>query len=937
MRMKMNDLKEIEDCGKRAYFKSLNLSTSSSKGLNYKLTSCLRSVLSEFPIPFSGKLSDVELRIDEALSEESNEGLFYTKKHKELTVELYAKRLYEYLIFEKRKPIRRNVTEKIIINDVEIVVSADLIFENISPSGDKQIEIVKMKKGKPSLTQGIKTQNYKGDDLELASLALLGRKLYPKESIFSSLYYLRHNQEKGNKVLPFELFKNTTSHDFYLSGDIGEIESRLDEATKILTNPDSVNEEPCSIDDCDECKFYAICNYSQTEQLEELKEEKSKIEGKSKIEFTENQEKVVKFKEGFARVNAGAGSGKTTVIANRVVELLKNGTPPEEILMITFTNKGAEEMREKIRFFCDMFGVSKEKVKSIPIQTFNAWGGKVVNDKYKELSFTKEPRLIDTVEQVDIVIDLLKKREEVRDYRISSGIPELNFRNPLFKMFRSKGAVLELLDIFDCMSMANIPIDIEEFTLDTEKALVIEFGELKNDTIKGLVRKEKEESIEAIYELYLEYKELLTSKNLIEYNDQINLLIKLIWDNPETLLDYQYQHIMIDEFQDSSREQVDIMSELIDRDIFKSFMVIGDDAQTIFGFRNASSDIMLNLKAEIPEIEDIMLGENFRSTPEIITIANQLNKKHVKIIEKEMIPVKSSGATPRLTRFFNKVDEYEHIGKNIMSLINSGEKKPSDIAVISRTNRELYQIRDILSELGIPAYIDMPEEVLKNRNVLVAINLVNLFSGEDVQMPLFEYLCANGKIDIYTKKDIEETVLEYQTRFLTKLEEIREGEDVTLNLKKFYFSLLESFGKDDYVYNQFIKKLKSKEGYGWAELSSYIKKLVEYEDNGTVRKDKKYEAVTLITAHSSKGKEYDTVFASITNYSETRGETSDERRLLFVVITRAMNELYLSTTSKYQKTKDKVVDHHFFKELKDTSIITETIGEPETKKGKYVS
>ena len=353
---------------------------------------------------------------------------------------------------------------------------------------------------------------------------------------------------------------------------------------------------------------------------------------------------------------------------------------------------------------------------------------------------------------------------------------------------------------------------------------------------------------------------------------------------------------------------------------------------SIFGFRNTSQENILNFHLMFNGVKDIEIIENFRSTPEIVALANALNDLNKNKIDKELISGAKHGDIPMLVSFNDFDMEYEYIAKKIKELMK--EYNPEDFAVIARTKYELFEIEKYLKQENIPYIMDIPEPLLNNTNIHIAKSLITFIDNPEITQGIFEYLfiITEGFKDM-EEKEIQEMIKEEietikeiidNTDYIENEEEINELQnEVKLDL---FFNMLDLI--DDEDLNKFLEELKEN-NYNFKALKDYLYKFIEYEDNKTIEKnEEKYKAVTLTTAHTSKGKEFPIVFNTISKYSAERGNDKsieEERRLLFVSITRAKEKLFI--THQIEK------ENSFNKSYKDYPKELASTGECITGKG----
>ena len=859
---KASDLIQKENCNRRYYFDSLGITTIKDK--NYYLSIAIKKAVKE---------GDSSINFIDSLLDDK----YFTPLSKKHEVELLSNQLdryFRYLKANKAKKISNEVTQDINIKGKLVTVSCDLILEY--PESE-YVEIVKLKRSEPKLSYAArKSMNKPENSLELFLLYLLGKYLYPNKKVAASFHHMASKNDKNGFLLEYEskrgynlISRDENTKEGYMT--IDNVERLIEDNSKDTT---------LDTNNCQICSYKNICNYKKPQELE-LQKLTHINKAKNIFTLTKTQHSAINFEDGIVRINAGAGSGKTTIIALRVVELIDRGYEPEDILLITFTNKGAQEMKEKISYWLKEEGIEIDENR-FNITTFNSWGDKVIKDNYKLLGFTEIPRLIEKVEKYDILFDILSKHKELEG---------CDYKNPLLNFRYSKGVVVQLENIFNYMKVCFVTLP---------------------EQLKDAV---SEENIDEVLAMYKEYNNILKKKNLIEYQDQINLIMGFIDEEHEALDAYNYKHLIIDEFQDSDKMQMDLIVYLTNKSKFKSLMIVGDDSQSIYAFRNTSQENILSFHKYFKDVKDINMVENFRSTPEIIALANSLDKLNKKRIDKKLISGLPSGKIPLLKTFINSSDEYEFISSKIKELLKN--RNPEDIAVIARTKMELFDLEEYLKELNIPYVIDVPEPLLNDSNIHIAKSLLQFLQNTDITQGLLEYLyIVNNKFKGLTKEEI--TTLINDTADEIKDEILLAEEDI--RVKKF-FKMLEII--DDDVFQKFLEDIKMRE-FTFPELYDYLTKFITYEDNKTLDKDNnRYRAITLTTAHTSKGKEFDVVFVTLSKFKADSNEDKDideERRVVYVSITRAKEELFITSTKiSIQQHK---LDNRFVDEIRETNKVS---------------
>lgn len=832
--MNDKDIIDLNQC-KQLYFLN-KINVQSKKELSYALKVAIGESIKnkKYDIAFLNSLLD--------------DSLFISEDAKKEEINVLSKKLERYMNFLNSRTIEmHNISREIVVNGVPIVIKADLVIKHCH-----FIEIVKIKRTAPKLSMKARiAENLPKNNMELYLLWLLGEELIKEkyndcDKVVSSFHHLSAKEDKNNMVNSVFFPEQIISSSWFSE----EVKEKLQNLVGLKPMQEKIIEEK---KECQTCRYKNICFYKRPQAIE-LKKIK-KLTDYDKIKLTPSQHSAVMFEKGITRINAGAGSGKTTVVAIRVTELINRGYKPEDILLITFTNKGTEEMREKIKYWLEKEKINID-INRFNIMTFNSWGKNIIEENYAALGFTEIPTLIDKVAKYDIIFQLLKNKPNMEGY---------NYKNPLINFRYSKGVIIEIDNAFDYIKGHYI-VRLSDFKK--------EYTRISNH--------------EEIYNMYLEYMQILKKENYIEYQDQVNLVVKFIEEIPELLEKYNYKHLIIDEYQDSDKMQLDLILFLSNQPAFKSLMVVGDDSQSIYGFRNTSQEIILNFHQYFEKVKDINMVDNFRSTEQIVDLANAINDLNENRIKKDLKSNKKQGKEPLLAIFNNLYSEYLYIVDDIEKRIKNFEK-PENIAVIARTKSELFQIAEMLKILNVPYVIDVPEPLLNNVNIHIIKNLGQFIIDNNNDLGLLEYLAITKDLSEMSIEDIKELVANEKTKFAIEKELLgKEPMDWFFNKANLI---------DDKDFKKFIDMLKEKNFNSMNELTNYLEKFILYEDKKTIEKPiDKFSAVTLTTAHTSKGKEFDIVYNTINKYD--KDNIDEERRLLFVSITRAKKELIITYQSR---------------------------------------
>ena len=631
-------------------------------------------------------------------------------------------------------------------------------------------------------------------------------------------------------------------------------------------------DKPEKTDNSSSCMFCSYKNLCKGKLYEEnviVKKVEEKEQETKTPKFTSNQNKFINDHSGIIRVIASAGSGKTTCIVNRFLSIVKNGEDPTKILLITFTQKGVQEMKAKLKFWLNKNGVDIDE-RALSIYTFNSFGDKIVKDNYLACGFSEEPRLIDYLEKLSILKDIVDSEERVDG---------LNYVNPLANVFKAKGAVLAI------------------------SQMISDYYNKKLE-LKDVVEKEK-----IIKRIAHKYKEELKQHNLIDYDDQVRLASELLKDE-KIANRYDFEHIVVDEAQDTSEEQFSILDSLMEHNGFKSYVLCGDDAQSIYSFRGVNMDYLVKFHTIKPNVKDYRLLNNFRSTYEIVEVANSVSERIQDIIPRMMFADKD-GIEPKIIQVDDKYrnkkaevikEEAKEIAYNVWSRYFLGDYSVKDMAVIARSKSSLEEVAKYLKEKGVPYKIVSPEKYVDSFEVLAVKSLLSIILGENDILDNAQFMKCFYNEEYNSSYDL---TLDCQIK-ATIIKEALEGKSEE-EKKEYFFHIIQQKGYVPSLKSLF-ELFEEKEINTLEKMYQYLDKLFEYNgDDSYVDEKAGIDAVTLITAHSSKGKEWKYVgivfeglckinpftTAHIKSYKNS-AEENENLRLLFVAITRAMEYLVIA-------------------------------------------
>ena len=821
---------------------------------------------------------------------------YLTEKTGELRKNHLVRCIKRACLSESRTPVF--LEKKIIqVGNYDVAVKPDVMFDD-----GQTIEVVLYRAGKPSVTMNGKKRDASVNNcLELYFMILYARELVKKgevRNLRASYYFLRKDTDTKGGMWDNDFFSGNGGNVVFLEDDpyLGGSKAKTELDLMFMQQLDEYEEgSECTDEDCKTCHLKTACKYQKSPEVFERKTLAAK---NGKITPSDAQQQIIDFRKGVCRVNATAGSGKTECMTERGAIMFEEGVKPHEMLFITFTDAGAYEMKERIAKKCAArnLHISGDDIKAM---TFNTFAYNIVRDKYQDCGFTKSPIVIDNVRNAVIVSQML-------DETTVLGLDYMNFK---IDMPNCRGALSCAIKVFEIIKTNDINVDAPEAEEIVTQAL--------QDS--GWYRFFNLTSISSLIDLYKEYDKRLKEDNLLQFADQEPLMNKVLEIYPDYLEQFGFKHIVVDEFQDSNDVQLNTIKKLTQCSTFESLMVVGDDSQSIYGFRNTSQENILHFfdKIGIPGI-DLYLIENRRSTPEILQLANNMNDLNTEKVDKAMVSTRDNGKKPIVKGFHTKEEEYEFITKNIEAMIKDKVYIPEDIAVIAATKNELVDIGAKLSKLGIPWVMKNPLPLQENSRVQAAMSLAEAFYQPEAEILYFNYLVAKHDGDIFQipVEDVKAEVAAMKHDFMNMdLLQIPYQREI-------FHKLLDAIKGEDEIYAHFLSLVYNNEDLQ-SELE-YIMNFKRFGEKEAKKMEQSYAGVVLVTAHSSKGLEWPVVFNTITNYDSKRlhtgrkktKEIEEKRRLLFVSMTRARDLLcvtgqYVAYGPKNDRTYNQFVREAF--------------------------
>lgn len=637
--------------------------------------------------------------------------------------------------------------------------------------------------------------------------------------------------------------------------------------------------------------------------------------------YNKKQLEAINSLEGRIRVIACAGSGKTATLTQRYVKLVESGINPENILCVTFTNKAADEMKKRIT---KSLGERDYGL----ICTFHSFCLRLLRIHGQELGLQSNFAVLDGEDQNTLLKNVY--RDNGIDYKETS-----------YKV--AKDIVTHLkttkeLNILDLFTGEDV---IKDLYIDAKQQYRL--TQDKNDL--GYL----------IYYGYLYYQQKSAG---VDFNDMIILACMLLKDNPKILEKWQnkLKHVMVDEFQDSSKRQYELVTMLTDKS--NNLFVVGDPDQTIYSWRGAVPEILVNFDKE-KQTKTIILDQNYRSTPNILRAANEIISKNKMRIVKDLYTENPEGRNVTHRNFPHPKAEAEWIAKCIQETLKV--RKPKDIVILYRMHFLSKNIEEQLIKFKIPYVIHSGVNFYERKEIKDVLSYLKAINNlhDDIALERIINVPTRG-IGAKTIKDLKQyaeinscSLWNACNHFIQK--------DTKGKLTNFVMLMRYLKSKENEHIFDLTKEILDKSGYseslqkglepereenvqelllGMKEtdknLSEYLQEIALLTSTDQQEKDR----VTLMTIHSAKGLEYPVVFiigmsegqfpSSFSN--ETIETQEEERRLAYVAFTRAKESLILTDVSGLDYNGNERKTSRFIREINSKDLDT---GKKPTEKAKF--
>ncbi|GMO01424.1 DNA helicase PcrA [Parageobacillus thermoglucosidasius] len=607
--------------------------------------------------------------------------------------------------------------------------------------------------------------------------------------------------------------------------------------------------------------------------------------------LNEQQQAAVKTTEGPLLIMAGAGSGKTRVLTHRIAYLLaEKQVAPWNILAITFTNKAAREMKERVQAL--LGGAAEE----IWISTFHSMCVRILRRDIDRIGIDRNFSILDTTDQLSVLKNILKEKN----------------------------------------------IDPKKFD---PRSILGTISSAKNELLspEKFAKKAGNYYEKIVSDVYEEYQKRLLRNHALDFDDLIMTTIQLFERVPEVLEHYQYkfQYIHIDEYQDTNRAQYMLVKMLASR--FQNICVVGDADQSIYRWRGADIQNILSFEKDYPNAKVILLEQNYRSTKRILQAANEVIENNVNRKPKKLWTENPEGQKIVYYEAMNEADEAQFVAGKIKEYVESGKRRYSDFAVLYRTNAQSRVMEEVLLKSNIPYQIVGGLKFYDRKEIKDILAYLRVIANPNDDISLLRIInvpkrgIGASTLDKIVNYASENELSVFEA--LGELEHIGLSARIAASLLEFR-RMLEQWGQlQEYVsVTELVEEVLDKSGYremlkveNTLEAQSRLENIDEFlsvtKHFENVSEDKSLiafltdlalisdidqlndadgedgDAVVLMTLHSAKGLEFPVVFLigmeeGIFPHSrslEDEDEMEEERRLAYVGITRAEEELFLTS------------------------------------------
>ena len=590
-------------------------------------------------------------------------------------------------------------------------------------------------------------------------------------------------------------------------------------------------------------------------------------------ELNDRQKEAVLYNDGPLLIIAGAGAGKTKTLTTKIAYLIDElGASPYSILAITFTNKAAKEMKDRV------YAQVGDAAKKMTVSTFHSFGLRLLRDNSVVLGYDRNFVIMDSDDSLTVV------KKIIRDMGYDP------------KVYNPRGIRNQ---ISSCKNEMTTPAMYEKYAISEYEKVVCE--------------------------VYRRYEDKLYKNNSVDFDDLLLLPIKLFRTHPEILERYQdyYKYILVDEYQDTNEAQYILTKMLSEKN--RMLTCVGDDSQSIYSFRGANYKNILNFEKDYKDAKTILLEQNYRSTTTILDAANDVIKNNKQRKDKNLWTARGEGEKIKYYRAYNERDEAQYVVRKIKELINRNVEY-KDIAVLYRTNAQSRVMEEEMLKDNLPYRVVGSFYFYSRKEIKDLIAYLRLIHNSKDNVSLLRVINVPKRgiglktIENLTTKADKENVSIYEAissgkelAFKEMIEKLKEVSN-DLTLTELIDKVLDATGMKEELESEKtleaeirlenLEEFKSitkafEEREGLISLEDFLLEISLISDVEDYRDDP--NRINLMTVHSVKGLEFDHVFVigmeeglfPHMNSLMESSEIEEERRLMYVAITRAKDDLHL--------------------------------------------
>ncbi|RCK71911.1 MAG: ATP-dependent DNA helicase UvrD/PcrA [Ignavibacteriae bacterium] len=634
-------------------------------------------------------------------------------------------------------------------------------------------------------------------------------------------------------------------------------------------------------------------------------------------DLNEVQQQAVKYVNGPLMIVAGAGSGKTRVLTYRTAYLIQIGVPAYQLIVLTFTNKAADEMKNRI------IKLVGDKSQNVWMGTFHSMFARLLRNEAEKLGYTSNFTIYDTDDSNDLIKSILNKfGKSIQSFKPAA--------------IRAKISSWKNRLVTPEQSARNIKSTFDEISVD----------------------------------VYREYTKRLKESNAMDFDDLLIKPIELFKTFPSVLDKYQerFKFILVDEYQDTNKAQYEMIKLLAGK--YRNVCVVGDDAQSIYRFRGADIQNILSFEKDFPDCKIFRLEQNYRSTKLILSAADQVIQNNKHRIDKKLWTENPVGEPITLLTCENEMDEGEQIAQKIKHSIKKYKIDFKDIAILYRTNAQSRSLEDALRRNSIPYVIVGGVEFYKRKEIKDVLAYLKLIVNPkddisfkrivnypsrgigDVTLKNLEKIASKYNTSLFEAIDLLEQVIDFSDKSAERLRNFKNLITKYIQIKsvlkpsELSRNLVEEIG----ILKEFKEESTPESIARWENVQELLSAIMEYcstNEDASLESflqevslvadidkwDSTHNAVTLMTLHSAKGLEFKVVFIAgleeglfpINQSLMDEAELEEERRLFYVGITRTIKKLFLSYALKRYYMGDLIYPQlsRFFYEIKSNLIESE--------------